>query len=119
MLFRSEPFVLYRRLAGPGLYDTILAACRAAGFIPVVAQEAPRLPATLGLVAAGIGISIVPRSMSRIGMDDVVFRTLSDCPGLVAPLHLVLRRAGLTPAASRFRAAVRLLAACPAAEAGP
>ena len=115
----AEPLVLYRRLAGPGLYDTILSACRAAGFTPVVAQEAPRLPATLGLVAAGIGISIVPRSMARIAIGDVVFRDLSACPGLVAPLHLVLRRAGLPPTAARFRVAVQRLAACPGAEAAP
>ena len=86
-----EPFILYRRPTGPGLYDSILAACRAAGFSPLVAQEAPRLPATLSLVAAGLGVSVVPASMRRLGGEDIVYRDL-DCPGLSAPLHLALRR---------------------------
>jgi DNA-binding transcriptional LysR family regulator len=103
----QEPFVLYRRPAGPGLYDTILAACRAAGFSPTVTQEAPRLPATLSLVAAGLGVSIVPASMRRLGGDAIVYRALSGCVGLSAPLHLAMRRSVLPPVLLRFRAIVR------------
>lgn len=102
----AESFILYRRPAGPGLYDAILAACRAAGFSPVVAQEAPRLPATLSLVAAGLGVSVVPASMRRLAVAGVTYRDLDGCPGLSAPLHLALRRAGLTPTVTRFRLAV-------------
>lgn len=50
-----EAFILYRRPAGQGLYDAILAACHRAGFSPRIVQEAPRLPATLSLVGAGLG----------------------------------------------------------------
>ncbi|WP_268602234.1 LysR substrate-binding domain-containing protein, partial [Escherichia coli] len=57
-----EAFILYRRPAGQGLYDAILAACHRAGFSPRIVQEAPRLPATLSLVGAGLGVSIVPGS---------------------------------------------------------
>ena len=49
-----EAFVLYRRRVGLGLYDAILVACREAGFSPQVVQEAPRMTATLSLVAAGL-----------------------------------------------------------------
>ena len=49
-----------------GLYDAILVACREAGFSPQVVQEAPRMTATLSLVAAGLGVSIVPASMQRL-----------------------------------------------------
>jgi len=105
-----EAFILYRRPAGPGLYDAIVAACRSAGFTPVVAQEAPRLPSTLSLVAAGLGISLVPASMRRIALAGVSFRELRDCPGLSAPLHLALRRAGLSATANGFRIMVRQLA---------
>lgn len=83
------PLVLYRRPAGPGLYDTILTACHAAGFIPNVIQEAPRLTATLSLVAAGMGASIVPASMQRLRTDGIRYRGLTDCPGLLAPLSWV------------------------------
>jgi DNA-binding transcriptional LysR family regulator len=103
----AEEFVLYRRPAGPGLYDAILAACRTAGFSPIIAQEAPRLPATLSLVAAGLGVSIVPASMRRLGGENIAYRRLAGCPGLSAPLHLAMRRAVLPPAVARFRGLVR------------
>ncbi|MBV8913987.1 MAG: hypothetical protein JOZ05_13225 [Acetobacteraceae bacterium] len=98
---------LYRRPTGPGLYDAIVVACGAAGFSPSVVQEAPRLPATLSLVAAGLGISVVPASMRRLAVAGVTYRELDACPGLSAPLHLTLRRTGLTAAVARFRAVVR------------
>jgi DNA-binding transcriptional LysR family regulator len=110
----TEDFVLYRRPAGPGLYDTILAACRAAGFSPTVAQEAPRLPGTLSLVAAGLGVSIVPASMRRLGGEMIGYRTIAGAPGLSAPLHLAMRRAVLPPVLSRFRAIVRQMTGEPA-----
>ena len=88
----TEPFILYRRPAGPGLYDAIVTACRGAGFSPVIEQEAPRLPSTLSLVAAGLGIAIVPASMEQASMPGVAFRALQECPGLSAPINLALRR---------------------------
>ncbi len=100
----GETFILYRRPAGPGLHDTIIAACRAAGFTPVVSQEAPRLPSTLSLVAAGMGISIVPASMRRLGLAGIGYLPLTGCPGLLAPIHLVTRRSANSSAlAQRFR----------------
>ena len=101
--FAGEAFILYRRPAGPGLHDAILAACHAAGFSPVVAQEAPRLTATLSLVAAGLGISVVPASLRRFGGEAIAYRTLAGCPGLTAPMLLAMRQAGLTPVVKRFR----------------
>ena len=105
----EEPFILYRRRSGPGLYDAIVTACRGAGFTPVVAQEAPRLPSTLSLVAAGLGLSIVPASMQRVAIAGVTFRALCDCPGLSAPLHMALRRSGMSATAGRFRETVQAL----------
>jgi DNA-binding transcriptional LysR family regulator len=98
----SEAFVLYRRPAGPGLYDGVLAACQAAGFNPKVAQEAPRMTATFSLVAAGLGISIVPASMARLRGDGIAYRPLRDCAGLSASLYLATRSGSLSPACSRF-----------------
>jgi DNA-binding transcriptional LysR family regulator len=115
----GEAFVLYRRPAGPGLYDAILAACRAAGFTPTITQEAPRLTATLSLVAAGLGVSIVPASMQRLGGDGVAYRPLTDCHGLSAPLHLAIRGSPLAPALARFRKMVRQKPDAPPSAAGP
>ncbi len=112
--FAAEAFVLVSRRAAPGLYDAILAACREAGFVPLVAHEVPRLSAALGPVAAGLGISlsisIVPASMQRMVIAGVVFRKLEIRPGLLVPLHLMLRRTGLSVTVARFRAEAHRLA---------
>ncbi|WBV44823.1 LysR family transcriptional regulator [Pseudoroseomonas cervicalis] len=83
----GEVFILSRRPAGPGLYDSIIAACRAAGFSPRVGQETPRLVSTLSLVAAGLGLTIVPRSMARLGGKGIAYRRLDGAVPLQAPLH--------------------------------
>ncbi len=97
----DETFVVYRRGAGPGLYDTIIAACRAAGFSPRVGQEAPRVVATLNFVAAGLGVSIVPESLAAMRLDGVAFRPIRGAPA-GAPLHLVTRRGDTSAAVARF-----------------
>jgi DNA-binding transcriptional LysR family regulator len=66
-----ETFVLYPRDLNPGAYDSVIAACRRAGFDPRLGQEAPQLVSVLPLVAAGLGISILPRSTSQILRDRV------------------------------------------------
>ena len=98
----SETFILYKRPGGPGLYDTIIAACRGSGFSPRVGQEAPRIISTLNLVAAGLGVSIVPSSLRRLQMDGVVYRRLADNAQLRAPLILACRRGENSAAVRRF-----------------
>lgn len=106
----KETFVLYKRPGGPGLYDTIIAACKSAGFSPRVGQEAPRIISTLNLVAAGIGVSIVPASLQRLQMDGIVYRKLEDMPQLTAPLILACRRGENAAAVQRFIDLVRTTA---------
>lgn len=103
----AATFILYKRPGGPGLYDTIISACRDAGFGPQVGQEAPRIISTLNLVAAGLGISIVPQSLRRLQMDGVVYRKLADSPRLAAPLILASRRGEHAAAVQRFVELVR------------
>ena len=97
----GETFIVYRRHSGPGLYDAILSACNAAGFSPRIAQEAPRIVSTLNLVAAGLGISLVPESLQRMRMDGVVFRHVAGAQ-LKAPLYLAARRGEASAAVRRF-----------------
>ncbi len=78
----DEPFVLFPRALGPGLYDEITALCRRGGFTPRVAQEAVQLPTIVGLVAAGCGVSILPNSASA-PRPEVVFVPVSPLVRLV------------------------------------
>jgi DNA-binding transcriptional LysR family regulator len=98
----AETFILYKRPGGPGLYDTIITACRGAGFSPHVGQEAPRIISTLNLVAAGLGVSLVPQSLRRLQMDGVVYRNLADNAHLTAPLILACRRGENAASVQRF-----------------
>jgi DNA-binding transcriptional LysR family regulator len=74
---QGEPFVGYPRSAGAGLYDAVITACLASGFHPEIAHEAPQITSTLSLVAARLGVSVVPASLACVGIDGVAFRPLS------------------------------------------
>ena len=63
--------------------------------------------ATLSLVAAGLGVTLVPQSMRRLRVHGVVYRTIDGAAGLVAPLNLAYRRAESSAAAQRFTALAR------------
>jgi DNA-binding transcriptional LysR family regulator len=103
----DETFIVYRRHNGPGLYDAILSACNAVGFSPRIGQEAPRIVSTLNLVAAGLGISLVPESLQRMRMDGVVFRRLAGAAQPKAPLYLASRRGETSAAVRKFLALVK------------
>jgi DNA-binding transcriptional LysR family regulator len=87
----SETFILYGP-PGSGIYDRTIAACHAAGFSPRVGQLAPRITSTLGLIAAGLGVSFVPISMRRMSMDGVTYRRLIGPVQPRALLSLASRR---------------------------
>jgi len=105
--FAEEAFVLYRRPEGPGLYDGIIAACHRAGFNPRIEQEAPRIVSTLNLVAAGLGISLVPASLGELQLRGIAYRRLKRSTNLIAPLHLACRALNPTTAANNFVRLVR------------
>jgi len=103
----GETLILYRRPLGPGLYDSIIAACQRAGFSPQIGQEAPRMLSTLSLVAAGLGVSLVPASMRRLQAEGIAYRPLDPSTELTAPLNLAYRRGDSAAAVRRFVALVR------------
>jgi DNA-binding transcriptional LysR family regulator len=96
-----ETFVLYAPL-GAGLREVVNDACREAGFSPRVGQEAPRIIATLSLVAAGLGITVVPDCMQHVYMDGVVYRRIRGPVQPKAPLGLVSRRGDPTAVVRHF-----------------
>jgi len=59
---RSKQLVMFR--AGYDLRETTIAACRAAGFDPTFAVEGGEMDAVLSLVAAGVGVAIVPETVA-------------------------------------------------------
>jgi DNA-binding transcriptional LysR family regulator len=72
----AERFVVFPRHVAPGLYDQIMSLCSSGGFRPIVAQEAGEIPTIISLVAAGLGIAIVPSSVQSLRHERVVYRVL-------------------------------------------
>ncbi|HBO2789170.1 TPA: LysR family transcriptional regulator [Pseudomonas aeruginosa] len=97
----EEPFVFFPRSYGTGLYDQVIALTRQAGFSPRIAQEASEAMTIIGLVSAGLGVSILPVSFRRTRVDGVVYRTLSD-PEATTAVWLVRRQNEGSPLALSF-----------------
>ena len=102
----QEPFVLFPRERRPGWYDFVLGLCRDAGFQPIIAQEAPDLATAMALVAAGMGITLVPTSVRDLRRSGVAYRDLA--PPSARTRLVALRRAGEpAPVVARFMTVVR------------
>jgi DNA-binding transcriptional LysR family regulator len=99
--FAKETFILFPRALNPGNYDTIIAACHHAGFDPILGPEAPQIVSVMPLVAAGMGVSIAPQSVSRIHADGVAYLPIEgDVPR--AEIALAYCRHERSPAVHNF-----------------
>jgi DNA-binding transcriptional LysR family regulator len=102
----DEPFVRNPRHLGAGLHDTVTALCRAAGFVPRSAQEAVDMDTVLGLVAAGYGVAVVPRSAASRPVPGVSAVLLRPSTAIVELAVAHASPVGL-PAAARLVALAR------------
>ena len=105
----KEPVILVRRPGAPGLYADFLEACHRAGFAPPIAAEVDSMITNVTLVAAGLGVSVVPASMRDIHRGSVVYRRIAKAARLFAPLTLVQRREDANPVTARLAALAREL----------
>jgi DNA-binding transcriptional LysR family regulator len=83
-----------------GLPRLVTDLCLRSGFVPGVARVTSRKTSMLNLVAAGLGVAIVPQRMTSITADGLTYRRLSDqnaqaLSALILPIHM-------TPLAARF-----------------
>ena len=75
---RDESFILPRREDTPSFFDTVIAACRKAGFEPTLGPSVPQLVTIVQLVAAEIGVSLVAASLQAFQIKGVVFKEIHD-----------------------------------------
>ncbi|MEY2844606.1 MAG: hypothetical protein RL076_152 [Chloroflexota bacterium] len=93
----DESFLLY-----PPVYEmhnTIIAACKTAGFTPKIALDGGDVGLLLELAAAGLGVAIVPQLAIR-GNEEIVARPLS-APKLTRQMALIQRSDRASTVASR------------------
>lgn len=88
----GRSFIFFPRNQGPKLHDQIMAAFERAGAQPLISQEVLSKRTMLALVAAGLGLALVPASSARAAGHDLVFRQVDD------PLPLVEADAVWSPA---------------------
>jgi DNA-binding transcriptional LysR family regulator len=97
----GEPFVMVPREIAPGLYDIVRGLAARAGIPLNVAQEAIQMQTVVSLVSSGLGVAIVPASVSNLGRRGVAYRELADRhPRL--DLWLAWPRGALSAAARDF-----------------
>ncbi len=72
----EEPFVLFPADLAPGLHAQVMSLCRNAGFEPRIIEESRELYTTVSLVEAGVGVSIVPASVEKLGWRGVRYRPI-------------------------------------------
>lgn len=63
---RGDPFVFFPRPAGELAYQRNLRPCLEAGFTPRIVQEASTWTTVAHLVAAGLGVTIAPASVTAV-----------------------------------------------------
>jgi len=107
----QEKIILVRQPGAPGLYANLLALCESQGLRPRIAAEVDRMMTNLNLVAAGAGVSVVPKSISGAHAHAVTYLPLARAERLDAPLTLVSRRGEDNLPAQHFAALARRLAA--------
>ncbi|ARV62435.1 LysR family transcriptional regulator [Nostocales cyanobacterium HT-58-2] len=73
----NESFILVSRHLEPGYYDQCISLFQQAGFSPKVVQKASQKQTILGLVSAGLGVSLAPASIRNIHRTGVVYITLN------------------------------------------
>jgi DNA-binding transcriptional LysR family regulator len=74
----GEPFVIQPRELAATLYDRLVQLAAKAGFHPVIRQQAQQLNGLIALVAAGIGLALIPASMQAVKLAGVSYVPLVD-----------------------------------------
>jgi DNA-binding transcriptional LysR family regulator len=97
----NEPFILVPSKLAPGLSHQMMEMCLQAGFQPRMVQEAVQFHVIISLVAAGLGIALVPASIHTFQRPDVVYLPLQGIT-TQAEIQVVWQRADRSPVVRSF-----------------
>jgi DNA-binding transcriptional LysR family regulator len=73
----GERFIMFPRHTATENHDTLIGACVRAGFSPMAKIVLGTYLEHVGIVAAGLGVAVVPATISRFSIPDVVYIPLS------------------------------------------
>jgi len=97
----NEPFVTLPQRQGPSFHAQIMGFCRRAGFEPTVVHEASDGQAVIGLVGAGMGVAVVPQSVTKLNTAGVQYRLMTGIPE-TAEIVLAWRKDNTSEALKKF-----------------
>lgn len=103
-----DPWVLFPRAIAPRLHEQVIRLCRQAGFTPNVVQESREVYTTVGLVGAGVGVTIVPETVRRMSRTGVVYKSI---PRASVRLSMVRPSGPVRPVVEAFLSVARKLPA--------
>ncbi|RFP14969.1 MULTISPECIES: LysR family transcriptional regulator [unclassified Duganella] len=105
------PLIVFPRAISPALYDAILSVFRDAGITPEIGQQAIQMQTIVSLVSAGMGMALVPQSVSNLMRTGVEYRALRDATPLVET-GLAWRRDNASPVLRGFLELLRKNTLC-------
>jgi DNA-binding transcriptional LysR family regulator len=115
---KTETFILYPRKPRPSFADHILKVCLDEGFIPRSQVLAQDYQTAISLVSVGVGVSLVPESVSQSERPGVIYRTYDgNNPG--TSLSLNYRRDNRFPHLFNFLKIARTIIRRESAEKAP
>ena len=103
---QGQSLIIFPRKIAPTFYDAILGCFQQAGITPEIGQEAIQMQTIIGLVSAGMGIALVPQSVSNLKRPGVVYYDLVEKTPLVET-GLAWRKDNHSPVLHAFTELIR------------
>ncbi|GBH23673.1 LysR family transcriptional regulator [Burkholderia vietnamiensis] len=103
-----ETLIVYPSTPRPSFADQQLSALRDGALVPAGVHAVRELQTALGLVAAQVGVSLVPESVEGVRVKGVVYRRLPG-PTATSPIIMSRRLHGESPATTAFCAIARAM----------
>jgi DNA-binding transcriptional LysR family regulator len=97
----GDPFVMFMREISPANYDNVVGVCRQAGFEPEIRFAARQWLTIVALVANGLGVSLVPRSIAQSKIAGTRFVPLRGTEAF-SSAYLLWQTENTTPALQHF-----------------
>jgi DNA-binding transcriptional LysR family regulator len=69
--------MFYRRVS-PGYFDSLVTACRNAGFSPRIVHEVGSVASQIAFVGCGQGVALIPSAMKQMAPETVAVRPLTE-----------------------------------------
>lgn len=101
--FDGSPLIMYSREGASYFHNMLMSLFAEADVRPDYVQQVTQIHSMLGLVRAGLGVAIVPRTAMGLHFSDVHYRDIVTTPEKPVELYMVWRRGNSNPALTPVR----------------